>query len=54
VVVTYLGSPWVVTFATDKGSLGGRPWYAELAGSLYVLAAVATLAYLALVSRRSD
>lgn len=53
VVLAYVGSPWLVTFAGDTGRLDGRPWYAELCGSLYVLAAVATLAYLAVVSRRS-
>lgn len=54
VALAYLGSPWLVTFAGDTGRLDGRPWYAEVFGSLYVLAAVATLAYLAVVSRRSD
>ncbi len=54
VALAYLGPPWLVTFARHGGHLSGRPWYAEFAGSLYVLAAVATLAYVALVSRRSD
>jgi alpha-1,2-mannosyltransferase len=54
VVLMYVGSPWLVTFASDTGRLTGRPWYAEAAGSLYVVAAVATLAYVALLSRRSD
>jgi alpha-1,2-mannosyltransferase len=54
VVLAYLGPPWLVTFAAAGGHLVGRPWYAEVAGSLYVLAAVATLAYVAAVSRRSD
>lgn len=54
VVLAYVGSPWLVKFASDSGRLSGRPWYAELAGSVYVLAAVATLAYVAAVSRRSD
>jgi len=53
VVLAYLGSPWLVTFAGDTGRMAGRPWYADLFGSLYVLAALATLAYLAVVSRRS-
>jgi alpha-1,2-mannosyltransferase len=53
VVLVYVGSPWLVMFASDTGRLAGRPWFAELAGSLYVLAAVATLVYLAVVSRRS-
>jgi alpha-1,2-mannosyltransferase len=54
VVLAYVGSPWLVTFASDTGRLEGRPWYAEFAGSLYVVAAMATLAYVASVSRRSD
>ncbi len=54
VALAYLGPPWLVTFASDSGRLGGRPWYAEFAGSLYVFAAMATLAYVAVVSRRSD
>ncbi|MDP9168795.1 MAG: mannosyltransferase [Actinomycetota bacterium] len=58
VVLAYVGAPWLVTFAGDSGrlggSLGGRPWYAEAAGSLYVVAAVATLVYVAAISRRSD
>ncbi|BBZ29908.1 polyprenol-phosphate-mannose-dependent alpha-(1-2)-phosphatidylinositol pentamannoside mannosyltransferase [Mycolicibacterium madagascariense] len=54
VVLAYLGAPWLVTFAAAGGHLTGRPWYADVAGSLYVLAAVATLAYLAWVSPRSD
>jgi alpha-1,2-mannosyltransferase len=53
VALAYVGSPWLVMFASDSGRLSGRPWYAELFGSLYVLGAMATLAYLALVSRRS-
>ncbi|GAB7068876.1 mannosyltransferase [Mycolicibacterium hodleri] len=53
VALGYLGSPWLVTFAGDTGRMNGRPWYADLFGSLYVVAALATLAYLALVSRRS-
>ncbi|MBJ7337719.1 mannosyltransferase [Mycolicibacterium sp.] len=54
VALAYLGPPWLVTFASDGGRFDGRPWYAELAGSLYVLAAVATLGYVATISRRSD
>ncbi len=54
VVLAYVGAPWLVTFAGDRGRLGGRPWYAEVAGSLYVVAAVATLVYVAAISRRSD
>lgn len=53
VVLAYVGSPWLVTFAGDTGRMVGRPWYADLFGSLYVLAALATLGYLAVVSRRS-
>ncbi|WP_413232795.1 mannosyltransferase [Mycolicibacterium sp. 050158] len=53
VVLAYVGSPWLVMFASDTGRLGGRPWYAEFTGSLYVLGAVLTLAYVGLVSRRS-
>ena len=54
VALAYVGAPWLVTFAGDTGRLGGRPWYAEAAGSLYVVAAVATLVYVAAISRRSD
>ena len=54
VALAYLGLPWVVVFAADNGWVTGRHWYTAVAGSAYVLAAVATLAYLASVSRRSD
>ncbi|TPG35983.1 mannosyltransferase [Mycobacterium hodleri] len=50
VALAYLGPPWVVTFTSH----GDRPWYALAAGSLYVMATLATLAYVAAVSRRSD
>jgi alpha-1,2-mannosyltransferase len=53
VVLAYVGPPWLVKYASDGGEIAGRPWYAEFAGSLYVLAAVATLAYVG-VSRRPD
>jgi alpha-1,2-mannosyltransferase len=52
--VAYLGAPWLVFFAEANRWIGGGPWYADLAGSVYVLAAVATLAYVASISRRSD
>lgn len=54
VALAYLGLPWVVVFATDNGWVVGSHWYTAAAGSAYVLAAVATLAYLASFSRRSD
>jgi alpha-1,2-mannosyltransferase len=54
VALAYLGLPWVVKFAADTGWVSGHRWYTDVAGSAYVLAAVATLAYLALVNRRSD
>lgn len=50
VALAYLGPPWVVTFTSH----GDRPWYALVGGSLYVVATLATLAYVAAVSRRSD
>lgn len=54
VVLAYLGPPWLVMLAGDEGWLDGRHWYTGLAGSVYVLAALATLAYVASLSRRSD
>jgi alpha-1,2-mannosyltransferase len=54
VVLAYLGTPWLVTLASDHGWVSGGHWYTAVAGSLYVVAAVATLAYVASVSRRSD
>jgi alpha-1,2-mannosyltransferase len=54
VVLAYVGPPWLVTLAGDIGWLHGSHWYTDVAGSLYVLAAVVTLAYVASVSRRSD
>lgn len=54
VVLAYVGPPWLVTFTRDHGWLRGSHWYTDVAGSLYVLAALATLAFVASVSRRSD
>jgi alpha-1,2-mannosyltransferase len=51
--LVYLGPPWLVVLADESGWITGRHWYTAVAGSLYVLAAVATLAYVAFVSRRS-
>lgn len=52
-VLVYLGPPWLVVLADESGWITGRHWYTAVAGSLYGLAAVATLAYVAFVSRRS-
>lgn len=52
-VLVYVGPPWLVVLAAESGWVTGRHWYTAVAGSLYVLAAVATLAVLASVSRRS-
>ena len=52
-VLVYLGPPWLVVLADESGWITGRHWYTAVAGSLYVLATVATLAYVAFVSRRS-
>ncbi len=52
-VLVYVGPPWLVDLADENGWITERPWYTAVAGSLYVLAAVATLAYVAFVSRRS-
>lgn len=54
VVLVYVGPPWLVMLAGDNGWLHGSHWYTDLAGSLYVLAAVATLAVVASLSRRCD
>lgn len=54
VVLAYVGPPWLVVLAGDSGWIRGRHWYTGLAGSAYALAAVATLVYVAWVSRRSN
>jgi alpha-1,2-mannosyltransferase len=60
VVLAYVGPPWLVMLAGDNGWLRGSHWYTDVAGSLYVLAAVATLGYVASIrpvasiSPRSD
>ena len=54
VVLAYVGPPWLVMLAGDDGWLRGSHWYTDVAGSLYVLAALATLAFVASVSREVD
>jgi alpha-1,2-mannosyltransferase len=53
-VLAYAGSPWVVQALRDGGEITVTTWYIALTGSAYVWGALLTLAYLALLSRRSS
>jgi alpha-1,2-mannosyltransferase len=52
--LTLAGSPWAIQALADNGEISGVSWYVALAGTAYVLGALLTLAYLALLSRRSS
>lgn len=53
-VLTLIGPPWLLGFAQPTIWQTGRPWYLAWAGLVYIVAAVATLAWIAFTGRRSD
>jgi alpha-1,2-mannosyltransferase len=52
-VLTLIGPPWLLSFAQPTIWQTGRPWYLAWAGLVYIVAAVATLAWVASTGRRS-
>jgi alpha-1,2-mannosyltransferase len=53
-VLALLSPPWILVFTDSRGWTTSNQWYLAWAGSLYVLATLATLAYVATLRRRSD
>ena len=56
-VLTLVGVPWVLSFSQPTIWGIGRPWYLAWAGTVYLVAALATLGWIAasgLILRRSD
>ncbi len=51
--LTLIGPPWLLSFAQPTIWQTGRPWFLAWAGLVYVVAAVATLAWIASTGRRS-
>ena len=52
-VLTLIGPPWLLSFAQPTIWQTGRPWYLAWAGLVYIVAALATLAWAAATGRRS-
>lgn len=48
-----IGVPWLLSFAQPSIWEIGRPWYLAWAGLIYVVAALATLAWIAVTGRRA-
>jgi len=53
-VLALLSPPRILAFTESRGWTASSQWYLGWAGSLYVLATLATLAYVATLRRRSD
>lgn len=53
-VLAYVSPPWILVFTDSRGWTSSGHSYLAWAGSLYVLAALATLGYVATLRRRSD
>jgi alpha-1,2-mannosyltransferase len=51
-VLTVIGVPWLLSFAQPTIWQIGRPWYLAWAGTIYIVATLATLAWLAATGRR--
>ena len=51
--LTLIGPPWLLSFAQPTIWQTGRPWFLAWAGLVYIVAAVATLAWIASTGRRS-
>lgn len=50
--LTIVGVPWLLSFAQPTIWQIGRPWYLAWAGLIYIVAAMATLAWIAATGRR--
>jgi alpha-1,2-mannosyltransferase len=53
-VLTLIGLPWLLSFAQPTIWQIGRPWYLAWAGLIYVVATLATLAWIGLSGRRQS
>jgi alpha-1,2-mannosyltransferase len=53
VVLTVVGVPWLLSFAQPTIWQISRPWYLAWAGLIYIVATLATLAWIASTPRRS-
>jgi alpha-1,2-mannosyltransferase len=51
--LTLVGVPWLLSFAQPTIWVIGRPWYLAWAGLIYIVATLATLAWIASTGRRS-
>ena len=51
-VLTIIGVPWLLSFAQPTIWQIGRPWYLAWAGLVYIVAALATLAWIAVAGSR--
>ncbi|OBG27901.1 mannosyltransferase [Mycobacterium sp. 852002-51057_SCH5723018] len=52
--LTIIGVPWLLSFAQPTIWQLGRPWYLAWAGLVYIVAAVATLIWIAATGNRAD
>lgn len=52
-VLTIVGVPWLLSFAQPTIWQAGRPWYLAWGGLVYIVATLATLAWIALSGRRT-
>lgn len=53
-VLTLIGVPWLLSFAQPTIWVIPRPWYLAWAGLIYIVATMATLAWIAATGRRSS
>jgi alpha-1,2-mannosyltransferase len=51
--LTLVGVPWLLSFAQPTIWVIPRPWYLAWAGLVYIVATLATLAWIAATGRRS-
>jgi alpha-1,2-mannosyltransferase len=51
--LTLIGVPWLLSFAQPTIWVISRPWYLAWAGLIYIVATLATLAWIAATGRRS-
>jgi alpha-1,2-mannosyltransferase len=52
-VLTIIGVPWLLSFAQPTIWQHGRPWYLAWGGLVYIVATLATLAWIAVPGRRT-
>ncbi|BBZ12624.1 polyprenol-phosphate-mannose-dependent alpha-(1-2)-phosphatidylinositol pentamannoside mannosyltransferase [Mycobacterium branderi] len=53
-VLTLIGVPWLLSFAQPTIWQSDRPWYLAWAGLVYIVATLATLAWIATTGRRTS